>query len=312
MIRWLHQSLQTVVNYRLFMSYHNRLRLLLLPYISGILFLVIIPAVLSFGLAFYRYNGLSAPSWVGELNFVLAYTDELFALSVQNALALVLVPVPLRVAGAFLLARLMQRNGRFLAWFRASVFLPSIIPTAAYALGWLWILNPLFGPLNLLLRAVGIAAPAWFADPLWAKPALILMSFWQIGEGFLVSLAALQDLPPELEDAARIDGASPGNIFFHITLPLMAPILLLLSFRDVVLTLQDSFATIYLTTQGNPYYATYTLPLFVYEQAFDLLSFGTASAALWILYALTGLVVLSLYVIARQWEIGATEETFVL
>jgi len=297
---------------RTHVSYHTRLRLLLLPYLLGIALLVVLPGILSFGLAFYRYDALSPPVWIGGLNFVLAYTDELFKLSVQNSLALIILPVPFRVLGAFLLARLLQRNGRFLNWFRAAAFLPSIIPGAAFALAWLWILNPLFGPLNLALQAIGLYPPNWLADPLWAKPALALMSLWQIGEGFLVCLAALQDLPADIEDAAQIDGANAGQYFIHITLPLMAPILLLLAFRDAILTFQDSFTTIFLMTGGGPYYATYTLPLFVYEQGFDLLSFGTASAALWFMYGLTGLVVLFLYIIARQWDIGTTDETFVI
>lgn len=293
-------------------SYEARLRLLLLPYALGIVALVLIPAGISFGLAFFQYDGLSAPRWVGTLNFVLAYTDDLFTLSVQNSLALIIVPVPLRVFGAFLLARLLQRGGRLLPWLRASVFLPSVIPGAAYALAWLWIFNPLYGPFNLLLQAVGLTPPAWLADPLWARPALALMFLWQIGEGFLVSLAALQDLPPEIGDAARVDGAGSWGLFWYVTLPLVAPILLLLAFRDAILTFQESFTAILLMTDGGPYYATYTLPVFIYEQAFDLLSFGTASAALWVMYALTGLIVVLLYVIARQWNIGTTDETFVL
>ena len=294
------------------LSYHTRLRLMLLPFALGTILLVIIPAALSFGLAFFRYNALSPPVWVGINNFLLAYTDELFNLSVQNSVSMVILPVPLRVLGAFLLAKLMQRNGRFLNWFRAAIFLPSIIPSAAFALAWLWILNPLYGPLNLLLRAIGFDGPNWLADPQWAKPGLILMSLWQIGEGFLVSLAALQDIPVSIEDAARIDGANSWQRFRYISLPLLAPILLLLAFRDAVLTFQESLTAVLLTTNGGPYYATYTLPLFVYEQGFDLLSFGTAGAVLWIIYALTGLIIISLYVIARQWNIGTTEDTFVI
>lgn len=293
-------------------TYHTRLRLLLLPYLIGIILLVIIPAALSFGLAFFRYDALSPPQWVGTLNFILTYTDSLFNLSVQNSLSLIVLPVPLRVFGAFLLARLLMRGGRFLGWFRAAVYLPSVIPSAAYALAWLWILNPLFGPLNILLRALGFFPPAWLVEPEWARPALVLMSFWQIGEGFLVSLAALLDIPPELEDAARVDGAGTWGMFWHITLPLVAPILLLLAFRDAILTFQESFTSILLLTDGGPYYATFTLPMFIYEQAFDLLSFGTASVALWVMYGLTGLVVLFLYIIALQWNIGTTDETFVL
>ncbi|MCA9899910.1 MAG: sugar ABC transporter permease [Ardenticatenaceae bacterium] len=294
------------------LSYQQRLRLLLLPYLIGILLLVALPALLSFGLAFFRYDALSPPTWLGTLNFLLVTTDELFLLSIQNSLALVILPVPLRVLGAFLLAVLLRRNGRFLNWFRASVYLPSVLPTAAYALAWLWILNPIFGPMNLLLQALGVAPPAWFADAQWAKPGLLLLSLWQIGEGFLVCLAALQDIPSAVEDAALVDGANRVQRFFYLTLPLMAPILLLLTFRDAILTLQESFTTIFLLTGGGPYYATYTLPMLIYEQGFGLLLFGAASAALWVLYALTGLIVLALYLIARQWQIGTTEETFVL
>jgi multiple sugar transport system permease protein len=293
-------------------NYQTRLRLLLLPYASGIVVLVLIPAIISFGLAFFHYDGLSPPRWAGNLNFILAYTDELFNLSLQNSLALIILPIPLRVFGAFLVARLMQRNGRLINWLRATIYLPSAIPGAAYALAWLWIFNPLYGPLNLLLQSIGLVPPAWLVDPGWAKPALILMSFWQIGEGFLVSFAALQDMPPQLEDAAKIDGAGTWGILRHITLPLVAPILLLLTFRDAILSFQESFTYILLMTNGGPYYSTYTLPLFVYEQGFDLLQFGVASAALWVMYAVTGLIVVFLYIIARQWNIGTTDETFVL
>ncbi len=294
------------------LSYHTQARLLLLPYLIGIILFILIPAILSFGLAFFQYDALSKPVWVGNLNFILAYTDELFSLSIQNSLALLLLPVPLRVFGAFGLARLLQTNGRFQHWFRTAVYLPTIVPQAAYVLAWLWILNPLFGPLNLLLQAIGLPGPAWLADPQWAKPGLILISLWQIGEGFLISLAALQDIPHELDDAAQMDGATRWDRFWRIQLPLMAPILLFLTFRDAILTLQESFATVILTTGGGPYYATYTLPLFIYEQGFDLLLFGAASAALWVMYLLTGLLVLGLFIIARQWQIGTTEETFVL
>lgn len=285
---------------------------MLLPYALGIVVLVLVPALISFILAFFRYDGLSPPVWVGDINFRLAYTDSLFSLSVKNSLALVILPAPLRVIGAFLLARLLQRNGRFLAAFRAAIYMPSVIPTAAYALAWLWILNPIFGPLNLLLQAAGIAGPGWLAEAAWAKPGLALLFLWQIGEGFLVTLAALQDIPTDLEDAATVDGATQLQQFLFIQLPLVAPILLLLTFRDAILLLQESFTVVFLITNGGPYYATYTLPLFIYEQGFDLLFFGTASAALWVLYALAGLIVVLLYVIARQWNIGTTEETFVI
>lgn len=294
------------------LTHEQRLRLLLVPYLLGIGLLVILPAGLSFALAFFQYDALSPPRWVGSLNFVLAYTDELFTLSVQNSLALIVLPVPLRVLGAFFTARLMRENGRFINWFRAFIYMPSVIPGAAYALAWLWILNPIYGPINLLLGAVGLPTPGWFADTTWAKPGLALMSLWQIGEGFLVSLAVLQELPAEVEEAATIDGANSWAMLRYVLLPLVAPILLLLTFRDAILTFQNSFTAVFITTGGGPYYSTYTLPLFAYEQGFDLLSFGTASVALWIMYLLTGLIVLTLYVLGRQWRVSLTDDTLAL
>jgi multiple sugar transport system permease protein len=292
------------------LRYSYQLYLLLSPYFFGVVLLVIIPGILSFVLAFYRYDALSSPVWVGRLNFVLAYTDELFRLSVRNSLSLVIIPVFLRVLGAFFLAYLMQYQGRFMPLLRASIFLPSIIPVSAYALAWLWILNPMFGPMNIFLQAFGISPSGWFTDTAWAKPALILMSLWQIGEGFIVSSAALSDIPSELKDVARIEGATSWNIFWTVTVPLMTPILLLLAFRDIIVLLQENLSTILLTTNGGPYYSTYTLPLFIYEQGFGLLSFGTASAATWGLYALSGLIIFVLYTLFGQRGTSLTDETF--
>lgn len=136
-------------------NYTKRVRLLLLPYILGILLFVLIPASLSFMLAFFQYNALLAPIWSGKLNFILAYTDELFLLSVKNSIVLIILPVPLRVLDTFFVARLMQRRGPLLIWLRASIYLPSVIPAPAYALASLWILNPVFGPVNIFLRSFG-------------------------------------------------------------------------------------------------------------------------------------------------------------
>lgn len=294
------------------MQFEGRLRLLLVPYAVGVILLVVAPAALAFGLAFFQADALSPPRSVGLVNFRLAFFDELFSLSVSNTLALVLLPVPLRVGGAFLLARLLRRDGRFVWSARAAVFLPSAIPAAAFALAWLWILNPLYGPLNRLLEGLGLSGPGWLADPLWAKAGVAIVLLWAVAEGFLVCLAALHDVPQEVEDAAAVDGAGSWPALRHILLPLMAPVLLLLSLRDAILLLGESFTMISFLTQGGPYYATYTLPQFVNEQAFDQYAFGVASAALWALYAVTGVVVILVLLVARVWRVGLTEEDFLL
>ena len=292
-------------------AHERRLRLLLLPYAVGISLLVIVPAAMSFALAFFRYDALGPPRFAGWLNFTLARTDALFTLSVTNSLALIILPVPLRVSGAFVAAWL-ARGGRLRHLLRAAVFLPAAIPASAFALAWLWILNPLYGPLNRLLAALSLGTPAWLADAQWARPGIALALLWLVGEGFLVCLAALYDVPRDLEDAAAVDGAGAGGILRHVLLPLLAPVLLLLVARDGVLLLQESFTLTWLLTGGGPYYATFTLPQFIYEAAFDRLDFGVASAALWALYAVTGLLLALVYAIARQWQVGTSEEEFLL
>jgi len=292
-------------------AYERRLRLLLLPYALGIGLLVIVPAAMSFILALFRYDALEPPRFAGWLNFTLARTDALFTLSVANSLALIILPVPLRVLGAFVAAWL-ARGGRLRHLLRVAVFLPAAVPASAFALAWLWILNPLYGPLNRLLAALSLGTPAWLADAQWARPGIALALLWLVGEGFLVCLAALSDVPRDLEDAAAVDGAGAGGILRHVLLPLLAPVLLLLMARDAVLLLQESFTLTWLLTSGGPYYATFTLPQFVYEAAFDRLDFGVASAALWALYAVTGLLLGLVYAIARQWQVGTSEEEFLL
>jgi multiple sugar transport system permease protein len=292
-------------------QFDRRVRRLLLPYGVGLVVLVVLPALLSFVLAFFRYDGLSPPRFAGTLNFRLAFTDDLFILSIANSLALVILPVPLRVFGAFLLAWLARR-GRLSHLLRAAVLLPSAIPASAFALAWLWVLNPLYGPLNRLLGGLGLMPPGWLADGQWARPGIALLLLWLVGEGFLVGLAALHDVPRDLEDAAAADGAGALGTLRHVLLPLLAPVLLLLAARDAVLLLPESYTFARLLTEGGPYYATFTLTQFIYELAFDRLDFGQASAALWVLYALTGLLLVVVYVVARQWNVGTSEEDFLL
>ena len=198
------------------------------------------------------------------------------------------------------------------ALLRAAVFLPSAIPASAFALAWLWVLNPLYGPLNRVLGGLGLGQPGWLADGQWARPGIALLLLWLVGEGFLVGLAALYDVPRDLEDAAAADGAGALGTLRHVLLPLLAPVLLLLAARDAVLLLPESFSHARQLTEGGPYYATFTLPQFIYEAAFDRLDFGLASAALWVLYALTGVLLVVVYVVARQWNVGTSEEDFLL
>jgi len=274
---------------------------LLAPYLLGALLLVALPAALTFYIAFTRYNGIDPPVFTGWENVRLLSRDPLFWVALINSLLFILLAVPLRLLGALGLALLYSRPRRAIGFYRAAVYLPTVIPETAYALIWLWILNPFYGPLNALLRALGLPAPSWLVDPSWAPLAIVLVMFFQLGEGFVILLAALRHIPSEVYDAARVDGANGWQIFESITLPLLTPWLVLLSARDIALSFQNTFTPAYVMTRGGPYYSTFYAALLTFETAFDGLRFGQAAALMLIVFILTILLVLIVYFIFEGW-----------
>jgi multiple sugar transport system permease protein len=282
-------------------------RLLLVPYVLGTLLLVVAPAMMSVGLAFTAYDALGSPTYRGLGNFADVLGEPLFWTALGNSVFFVVLAVPLRVAAALALALLMERPRRGIVLYRTAVYLPTVIPDIAYAFVWLWILNPLYGPLNLVLAAMGLPAPAWLADSDSAKPGFVLMSLFQIGEGFVILLAGLSGVPHEQREAAAVDGASGWQTFRHVVLPLLVPWLLLLGVRDIALSFQSTFAPSYLMTGGDPYYSTLFLPLLIYEEAFDRFRFGIGSAVM-ILMSLAAVTMVGLLYLALRSHVTAAEE----
>lgn len=275
-------------------AYETQARLFLIPFFLGSLILIVLPALITLGVAFTKYNAIQPPTWVGLNNFRALLASPLARLSLRISLQFIFLAVPLRLLGALLLALLLQQGGRLFGGLRAAVFLPTILPEGAYALIWLWILNPLYGPLNAVLHAVGLPTPDWLLDPATARMSLVLMSLFTIGEGMVLLLVGLKTIPRVIYEAARVDGANAWQSFWRISLPLLTPWLLLLTFRDIVVSLQNTFTPSFVMTYGGPYYATTFVPLLVFELAFDLFDFGLAAAMTVILYLLTSLLVVGI------------------
>ncbi len=275
-------------------AYETQARLFLIPFFLGSLILIVLPALITLGVAFTKYNAIQPPTWVGLNNFRALLGSPLARLSLRISLQFIFLAVPLRLLGALLLALLLQQGGRLFGGLRAAVFLPTILPEGAYALIWLWILNPLYGPLNAVLHAVGLPTPDWLLDPATARMSLVLMSLFTIGEGMVLLLVGLKTIPRVIYEAARVDGANAWQSFWRISLPLLTPWLLLLTFRDIVVSLQNTFTPSFVMTYGGPYYATTFVPLLVFELAFDLFDFGLAAAMTVILYLLTSLLVVGI------------------
>jgi len=287
--------------------YHTELRLLLLPYLLGTLLLIGVPALLTFALAFFQYDALSAPQWVGLWNFQDIFGDPLLWVALRNTLYFIFLAVPLQVLLALTLALLLNRRRRGTGLYRAAVYLPTVIPDVAFALIALWIFNPLYGPLNLILRGLGLPAPEWLINPDTAKLVFMIMSLFQIGEAFVILLIGLQDIPPEVTAAAAADGSSARQTLQYITLPLLLPWIALITFRAVIVSFQWTFTPSLIMTGGDPYYATLFMPLIIYEEAFDRLRFGPGAAMMLIVMVMTLYFISTLYVLFKNG--GYADET---
>jgi multiple sugar transport system permease protein len=203
-----------------------------------------------------------------------------------------LLVIPLRIIGGLLLALLADGRGRLAAATRVSVFAPAVVPDPATALIWLWVVNPLYGPLGALIRLGGGTPGPLLIDPWGARLTIVTLSAFALGEGFLVTLAARRELAPELYDAGRAEGAGALALFRRLTLPLLAPVLVLLAARDVLVSMTNAMVPTLLLTRGGPLDATKTLPLLVYERGFreGVLSEGAALAVLTMLLGIAAFV----------------------
>ena len=290
---------------RITLPYRRQLWLLLLPYLVGLTLLVVLPALVGLPLAFTDFNALRPPAFNGLDNLVEMANDAIFWKSVFNSGFYIALAVPLRLLGALAMALLLLRAMRGIGAFRAAIYLPTVVPDVAWALLWLWLLNPAFGPVNQLLALFGIPGPAWMVQEWGARYAVILMMLWQIGEGFVVCLAGLSDIPREVLEQSASDGAGRWQTFWTVVLPLLAPILLILLFRDTIYSLQANFVpALILGNGGGPNYATTFMPMYIYTNAFEYLRFGYAAAMTWAMYALTALVLVAQYAVVRRWRLG--------
>ena len=270
------------------------------PYIFGLVILVALPALAALALAFTEFTGIQAPQWNGLDNISRLLSDEAFLRSLGNSLIYVLFSVPLRLAIAVGFALLLFRRAPGIGAARAAVYVPSVVPDVAYALLWLWLLNPLYGPLAI---ALGSASPDFLTDPWGARIGIALMGAFQVGEAFVIALAARRMIPPSLYEAASVDGAQAWFTLRHVTLPMMAPVIGLLALRDVILSLQVSFVPALIVTDGGPRYATTYLPLYVYRTAFTYFRFGYATAISLTMFVLTAAVVYAQYRLARRYRL---------
>lgn len=270
------------------------------PWLIGLVFFTGGPILASLAISFTKWRLLSPPEWLGLRNYIELFQDDGVRVSLGNTLFYTGLSVPLGLVTSLFVALLLNQRARGSNLFRTLFYLPTITSGVAMALLWLWLLNPEFGLINLALGVLGIPGPAWLQDPNWAKPALVLMSLWTIGTSMVIFLAGLQGMPQHLYDAAKIDGASQFHEFWHITIPMLTPTIFFVMVTSIIASFQ-TFTNVYVMTEGGPGWSTLMYGLYLYNNAFEYLKMGFASAMAWGLF----LVVLALTVLqllgARRW-----------
>ncbi len=271
------------------------------PWLIGFLAWTLYPILASLYYSFTQYDVLNPPKWIGLTNYAeLVLRDPKFGIVMFNTLYFVVIGVPVGVIAAFLLAFLLNNEIKFRPFFRTVFFLPSIVPAVATAMVWLWIYNPRYGLINSFLASLGQTAIPWLSSPALAKDSLIIVNTWGQGSAMVIFLAALQDVPRSLYDAALVDGANTFRRFWHITIPMCTPSLLFVLLTSLIGMFQY-FTIGWLLTQGGPNLATEFYGIYLYRNAFRFFKMGYASAMAWILFILVVLFTIAVFRSSARW-----------
>jgi pectin-derived oligosaccharide transport system permease protein len=275
----------------------------LTPWLLGAIGLTVGPMIVSLYLSFTEYDLFTEPRWVGLDNFVHMFTeDDRYLQSVKVTLIYVLVAVPLKMIVSLFVAMALNTRVASNGFYRAAFYAPSLLgASVAAALVW----RAMFtegGSVNELLDSIGWETPSWVDDPGYTIWSIILLAVWQFGAPMVIFLAGLKQIPRELYEAAEVDGASPARKFWHITLPMLSPVI----FFNLVLEAIHAFqvftpAFVIGGGRGGPADSALVYTLYLYQAGFEDFEMGYASAMAWVLLVVIAIVTAVIFRSAKLW-----------
>lgn len=274
----------------------------LIPWQLGLVLVTAIPLLASMYLAFTDYNVLTTPKFTGLENFHRMLGDPLFWAAVRVTSVYVVVSVPLQLAFALALALVLDRGLRGLSFYRSAFYLPSLLGTSV-AVAILW--REIFGDSGVIdqaLSLVGVHMGSWLQNPGTALLTLIILHVWTFGSPMVIFLAGLRQIPAELYEAARVDGAGTWRQFINVTVPLLTPII----FFNLILQTIGAFqsftqAHVISSGTGGPANSTLFYTLYIYQQAFVNYDMGYASALAWVLMAAIAIITSIHFLLSKYW-----------
>jgi multiple sugar transport system permease protein len=255
------------------------------PWVLGFLAFTAFPMIFAAYISLTKWTGITPERFLGLANYGQLLRDPIFWSSLRVTVYYTFLSVPLNLAVGLGLALLLNQQIAARSWFRAAFYLPSIAPMVAVAAVWVTIFDANYGLLDTVLGWFGIQPIAWLGSEQWVIPALIIMSLWGVGGSMVIFLAGLQGIPTELYEAAEMDGASATAKFSSVTVPMLSPVILLNLIIGMINSFQV-FTNAWIMTGGGPGDASHFLVLYIYQNAWEYLQMGYASALSWVLFGI--------------------------
>ncbi|HYF51410.1 MAG TPA: sugar ABC transporter permease [Planctomycetota bacterium] len=284
-----------------------------LPWIVGLGLFTLYPLVASIYYSFTHFSVLQAPKFIGIANYTEMATDGIFWLALWNTFVYAGLSIPLGLVLSLALAILVNSVKRGQVLYSVIFYIPELIPGVVAAIVWLFIfggllnglLDPVFDAMNWVRRLFDPnlkelwRPPVWLGSTTWALPSLVLMGLWTVGQTAFIYLAKLQDVPQELYEAAEIDGATPWQKVWFVTLPMISPIILFNTIMSIIGAFQV-FTQPYIMTNGGPDNATMFVPQYIWESAFVTMRMGYACAMSWILFLVIAVLTVLAFKISKD------------
>lgn len=256
------------------------------PWIVGFLVFGAYPIVMAVYYSFCDYDVLRDAVWVGPLNYQDMITDDVFWQCLFNTLFYTFISVPLSLTAALLIAVMLNRPILGRSLFRTMFYIPAIVPMVAVGMIWLWVFNGESGLLNYGLSLIGIKGPQWLTDAAWTKPTLILSTVWQAGGAMVLFLAGLQDVPRSLYESADLDGAGPVKQLWHITVPMISPVIYFNLIMGIIMAIQELVKPFIMMPNGGEDRSALLFAVYIYQNAFQYNNMGYACAMAVVLFAM--------------------------
>jgi multiple sugar transport system permease protein len=270
------------------------------PCIFGLLAFNFGPMLFSLFMGFTQWDIVRPAEFTGIQNYTAILRDPLIGLSLRVTIYYALLSVPLITVISFLVAVLLNTGTRGISVFRTIFYIPSIVPVVASSAIWMYIFDPMFGLLNSIIRALGLPPQSFIYSREGVIPGLALMAVWGAGNTVVIYLAGLQGISRQLYEAADLDGANAFQRFFHITVPLMTPIIFFNMIMAMIGAMQ-TFTQAYIMTGGGPNNASLFYSLLLYRTAFSLQRMGYASAMSWILFIIIAALTFAVFRSSDRW-----------